>query len=195
MEWSDVDLDAPPTDHELVYYEDWFSELSDRQYWETKLTSHAWRTPKPSTSTTTNAPTMVIHRWQLMYPLLHTYKHTLSKHHHAMHTFSSPTFPPPLNTTSYTLLPRAHTPPPLASQQHMVPHTHTHTHTHIKATQTKPTHTGYQTHPCNVNKPYCLPTLLYLQCSCYWTNRCTLNTCMIAVVLYPFCMLLNILLI
>ena len=47
MEWSDVDLDAPPTDHEPVYYEDWFSELSDRQYWETKLTSHAWRTPKP----------------------------------------------------------------------------------------------------------------------------------------------------
>ena len=113
--------------------------------------------------------------------LQHT--HSLPLHFHLLS--------PPLNTTSYTLLPRAHTPPPLASQQHMVPHPHTNTHT----TQTKPTHTGCKTHPCNVNRPYCLPTLLYLQCCSYWTNRCTLNTCMLAVVLYPFYMLMNILLI
>ena len=43
MEWSGVDLDTPHTNHESVYLEDWFSELSDRGYWETKLTSHAWR--------------------------------------------------------------------------------------------------------------------------------------------------------
>ena len=90
-----------------------------------------------------------------MYPSLHTYKHTPPKHHHATHTFSSPTFPPPLNTTSYTLLPRAHTPLPLAPQQHMVPHTHPH--------NPNKTYTPLFTNPS-------LPTMQLLL-----TNRCILN--------------------